>query len=182
MAIPVTTRAGKGSPLTNSEMDANLDSLARSATTSLEGNVRISTSAEAIAGTVTSDPVAAVDPVALQAALTDFIGNNIVFTDHGSGEGTLSFLNGSVIVKYGTTGAVTGGSGSDTGVPLTVTYPTAFPTDTLVVVVTMNGVLDDDTNAGFTTVDNFLPASFRLNLGENPQSGNPTFNYIAIGN
>lgn len=54
MAITVTTRSGKGTPLTQSEMDTNLNNLARSATTTQEGNVRLATDGETSTGTSNS--------------------------------------------------------------------------------------------------------------------------------
>lgn len=51
MAIPVTTRTGKGALLTQTEMDNNFTNLARSATTTVEGNTRLATSGETAAGT-----------------------------------------------------------------------------------------------------------------------------------
>jgi len=47
MPITVVTRAGKGSPLTPTEMDTNITSLARDASQSVEGNVRFANSTEA---------------------------------------------------------------------------------------------------------------------------------------
>lgn len=57
MAISVTTRGGKGSPLTNSEMDTNLTNLGRQATELLSGNVQLATQAEVDAGTDTEKAV-----------------------------------------------------------------------------------------------------------------------------
>lgn len=64
MTISVTTRSGKGSPLTQSEMDTNLTNLARDATTTQQGNVRLATDAETTTGT--SDTLA-VTPASLAA-------------------------------------------------------------------------------------------------------------------
>ena len=67
MAITVTTRGGKGSALTPQEMDTNLTNLARSASTSQEGNIEIATQAEVNAGT---DSTRCVTPSTLETKLT----------------------------------------------------------------------------------------------------------------
>lgn len=175
MPITVTTRASKGAPLTNTEMDANLNSLARDATEGLVGNSEVATTAEVTTGT---DDFRYITALKLATRLTTLTDDVLTYTDHGGGEGTLDFLNGTIIIKYGTTGAVTGDAS------LTVAYPTAFPVATLRVLFTITNVLDSTTNAGIYSVSNFLPASFDANNGEGPGvSTNPfTFDYIAIGN
>ena len=66
MTIPVTTRSGKGSALTFSEMDTNLNMLARDANRFQQGNVRMATQPEANA--LTSDTVA-ITPLTLTGAV-----------------------------------------------------------------------------------------------------------------
>lgn len=58
MAISVTTRAVKGSSLSYSEMDANLNNLAVSATTSQEGNVQLSNATTSTSTTLAATPLA----------------------------------------------------------------------------------------------------------------------------
>ena len=67
MTIPVTTRSGKGSPLTPGEMDANLVNLARDSTQAQQGQSRFATPAEAAAVAVTD---ATLSPGTFMSAFT----------------------------------------------------------------------------------------------------------------
>ena len=56
MTIPVTTRGGKGFPLTETEMDDNFTDLARNATTSVQGNVQLTDSIISSSTTTAATP------------------------------------------------------------------------------------------------------------------------------
>lgn len=92
MTIPVTTRSGKGSPLTTAEMDTNLTDLARDSTESQQGNIRIATAAEAEAGVL--DDVA-ITPNNLGAVIDSFFAPSTIASD-----GFIT-LNNELLVQWG---------------------------------------------------------------------------------
>lgn len=120
MAIPVTTRSGKGAPLTQNEMDTNLTNLARDATETQQGNIEIATTAETTAGTETDK---AVVPSGLQAAL-DILQGQV--QDSGaflaSQNGYVQFPDwlGNITIQWGRTGTLADGGST------TVTFPVPF--------------------------------------------------------
>lgn len=80
MTIPVTTRGGKGSALTQSEADTNFTNLARDASTTVQGNTRLATLAEHAAGT--SQALAATPAgVAQQVATIQGLGDGQTWAD-----------------------------------------------------------------------------------------------------
>ncbi|WP_373088713.1 hypothetical protein [Zhongshania sp.] len=111
MSIPVTTRGGKGSALTQSEMDTNLTNLARDASTTQQGNIRATTNAEAQAGAATN---LAVTPAALASVLN--------LADFSlSANGYIKLQNG-VMIQWGSA-SVTGDT--TTGITFPQTFPSA---------------------------------------------------------
>lgn len=119
MTISVTTRTGKGSPLTTSEMDTNLTNLARDASTTVQGNVRMATQAEADAGSLTN---VAISPDTL--ANSDFLPQGTPGTS-----GSVTFANG-MILKWGVTAySFSGTEPGEWSAGLTVTFASAFPTN-----------------------------------------------------
>jgi hypothetical protein len=121
MTIPITTRSGKGSPLTPAEMDTNLINLARDATQAVQGNVRIATDAE-------TTPFAAnnlaISPSSFPAAFTQGFAN---YASSGGVNnafpGYFRFPNGP-LVQYGFYDFVGGGPLQQT-FALNVAYPSA---------------------------------------------------------
>ncbi len=115
MAITVTTRSGKGSPLTQTEMDTNLTSLARAATTDQAGNVELATVAETVAGTATN---LAVTPEGVSEAITETT-SSFEFDFTQAAEGRYEFPGG-LLAQWGyqTIAAST----------TTITWPVAFQT------------------------------------------------------
>ena len=177
MAIPVTTRAGKGSPLTHTEMDTNLTSLARSATESQEGNIEIANQAEVNA---LNDSVKAVPPAYLGGGINSHfsaLGNS------NNQEGFYRLPNG-LIVQWGQVNIT-----SDvTGQEYTATYPTAFTT----AVYNMQHSIFDPTNPGqdddernynvFAKTLNLTSAVFQtteFHVQAQPSRG--TIHWVAIG-
>jgi len=112
MAISVTTRSGKGSPLTPSEMDTNLTNLARSATTTQEGNVELATSAETSA---LSDLTRAVVPGYLPDGIEAWLANL------GLTNSKIVLYDGTnkVMIQWGTYSATISGG-------VTINFSTAF--------------------------------------------------------
>lgn len=166
MTIPVTTRGGKGAPLTQSEMDTNLTNLARDSSTTQQGNTRYATPAEIDAGIVNN---AAVTPDVLAGLL------NLADKSIGA-NGYIKLQNG-LIIQWGTGAGFTLGAGTvDSG----FTYPIAFPTAVFVTVPTFIAVNSGDlslsvlsqTTSGFTLRSN--------NAGSSQSVGGHY--WIAIGN
>ena len=100
MAISVTTRISKGSPLTYLEADTNFDNLAVSATDAAEGNIRLATQAEANSRT---DATTAISPGTLNGAVDAYLANkpfvsNILFTgSETSGDNMLSWFDAGMV-------------------------------------------------------------------------------------
>lgn len=167
MAISVTTRTGKGSPLSTAEMDTNLTNLAVSATESAEGNIEIATQAETEALT---DATKAVVPAYLGAgidAYTDSLSNS--FTANG-----YATLPGGLIIQWGTHDCL-GVNGQDT--PSTLNFPIAFPTACFSVVMTINDQAGRDGSAGIE-VTSFNTSSAAILAGADH---GPNCPWIAVG-
>lgn len=148
MAITVTTRAGKGSPLTNTEMDTNLTNLARSATTTQEGNIEIATTAEVTTGT---DTTRAVTPAGVAAAIAASAFSASISGTAANGSITI----GDFILKWIQIPSLNDGN--------VYSWTTPFPSACFGVVISMN---DDDssgqdreTSAHTITVNGFTTRS-----------------------
>jgi hypothetical protein len=119
MAIPVTTRSGKGSALTQNEMDTNLTNLARDATETQQGNVELATNAETATGTATD---LAVHPAGLQSVLNTLQGDiedSGAFLAANNGYVQLPDWLGNVTFQWGNTNV----SGNGTAA---VSFPVTF--------------------------------------------------------
>lgn len=118
MAIPVTTRSGKGSPLTQNEMDTNLTNLARDATEVQQGNVELATNAETTTGTSTT---LATHPAGVQAALNALESTLVDSEAHlAANNGYLQFATrvGNITFQWGNT-TVPGNGTSAVSFPVT---------------------------------------------------------------
>lgn len=117
MAIPVTTRSGKGAPLTQNEMDTNLVELSRDATTVQQGNIEIATVEEATAGT---DTTRAITAAGLQAAI-DILDTSITetgaFLAQQNGYVQLPTWLGNIMIQWGST-SVPGNSSTAVSFPV----------------------------------------------------------------
>lgn len=123
MTIPVTTRTGKGSPLSTSEMDTNLTNLARNATETQQGNIEIATQAEVDNGT---DDTLAVTP--LKLATTTIISDAIDAIPTGSltSDGHATFPGG-LILQWGEQAVTDPGNANSNVLRETVNFPITFP-------------------------------------------------------
>lgn len=121
MTIPVTTRSGKGSPLTNSDMDVNLINLARNSSNTVQGNVRLSTQAEVDAGTSADT---AVPPNALQTKLNNLGLTNIVLQDAQNGH----FEFGGILLNWGRFNITDLGDIASTSHRQSVVFSRPYPT------------------------------------------------------
>lgn len=151
MSIPITTRSGKGAPLTQTEMDTNLTNLARSATESQEGSIEIATQAEVDA---LADATKAIPPAYLSSAVLSVIssatgGLSQNLADPGSDE-SLTGLQ----LRWGTTSSRT------TEGSVTVNFDSPFPTACFGVVATT-----------ITAAGNFSFVGVRVDSGSVTTSG-----------
>ena len=169
MTIPVTTRSGKGSPLTPGEMDANLTQLARDATQAQQGNIRIATQAETNPMT---DMTLAVPPGTLAGAITQALANYAASGgSSNTNPGYFRIPNGPM-VQFGDVNF--GGVGPN---PRTINLPAAFPDTLYAVVATMYEPGGDE--AQFLVCKGKTTTSFDLKIyGGNTSSG---AGWIAIG-
>lgn len=174
MTIPITTRAGKGSALTPTEMDTNLTNLARDSSTTVQGNIRVANQTEANA---LSDATLAISPNTFPGSVNSYF-TLLAFL------GSISITNpgyyshpGGPLIQWGTlhigdiTGPVTSGS---------VTFPKLFTTVFAIIP---------------SIQDNTSPGSSIVNVGTVSTSGftavchevissvqDATVHWIAIGN
>lgn len=165
MTIPVTTRGGKGSELTQSEMDTNLTNLARDASTTQQGNTRYATQAEVDAGSAVS---AAVTPDKLASLLN--------LSDASIGASGYITLQNGLIIQWGTYAGET--VGAETTNAVAQSFSTTFPTNVFNVVTGLRGGGALDVGATALTT-----SGFTLNLTNGSASPTTVAAYwIAIGN
>lgn len=155
MTIPVTTRSGKGIPLTTAEMDTNLTDLARNSTTTQQGNVELATTAEADTGT---DTTTAVTPEGVLSSIVANAPAEASFVQSING----SYLdpNTNFLFQWGKD---TLGSGITT-----INFHTAFDSAALNVMLTQQRDTTNQTDANYmvlgtptaTTFDVFVSSSF----------------------
>lgn len=170
MAIPVTTRSGKGAPLTPAEMDTNLTNLARDATLVQQGNVELATTAEATAGT---SETLAVTPAGLQAgldALSSDLLSNIFFSANQNGHIQFSDDFGNILINWGQTGSIVDGGST------TVTFSRPFVSTYIIVSTPTNTTGAHDSSANITSTTNATITHFDNSAGQSS-----TVNWIAIG-
>ena len=140
MPIPVTTRSGKGSVLTQTEMDNNFTDLSRDASRSAVGNVRLATANENAAGTSTS---VAMTP----SAFTE--GSQQVLSTEGK-----QVLPGGLILQWFEVSSTTDAAQS-------YTFPTAFPNEC--VFCSVSGSSGNISNAPGNAVYNLTASGFDYN-------------------
>lgn len=163
MAIPVTTRSGKGSPLTQGEMDTNLINLSRSATESAEGNIEISTQDEVDEGT---DDTTSVSPLKMKTLLDVLVGGRVedIVGDRTDG----SMIIGQLHIKWGNHLQTTNG---------VYDFDTPFPTECFGVLWLCQSVSGDSERESVPYSINTV----NFTAKGSSQTNQPYF-YLAIGN
>lgn len=166
MTIPVTTRAGNGAPLNNTQMDTNLTNLARDATEAVQGNVRLANETETNAGSSTT---LGVNPANLDTRLTTLT------TDVGSSDITAAAigsitLNGDIILKWGNGAILDGGS-------TTFNFAVAFPNNAFQVIACFRDASAPVTSLNVTSV---TASGFTITVSGG--SSSDSIAWFAIGN
>ena len=163
MAIPVTTRSGKGSPLTQAEMDTNLTNLARSATELAEGNIEIATQDEVNTGT---DLTKAIPPAYLQGGIETYIGT---LSSSLTSSGFYTFPGG-LIIQWGRNSV---GENNTLDVALPTTYPNAA-LQVYASSYTSGGSPDDGVSA-------IILSTSQIRLSNKAGSGSQSTAWLTIG-
>jgi hypothetical protein len=162
----ITTRAGKGSPLTNAELDANFTNI----------NDGITTAAAITGGTINGTTIGATVPTTgvfseIDVDNLELNGNAIISTDtNGNIDLTPNGTGAVNITKLNVTGIATLATGAVLGIPASGTVTNLTGTAS----ININGTVGATTatTGAFTTLTASADSSFYLNWCIEHQQGN----------